>query len=559
MHNINRFQGQGHRLGGNQNLQQIRARQVGQQAAQVEANALQQNAQVANPQQIPAPPEIPLQVNMPVLEQQNLQARINQVRINQPIIEQQNNFQPVNRELMRPDARVYSNQQHSLDLLADSNVLHGTRAMFYDNVNTAPENLPELRAFTNLTNEINSIVTNNHILYSGNLPNLPVDLQGYINASETEYNDSLASLQDVLLNNQNDLMNPYTNCFSFNDSNLYLTNNAELSLNGLTAIKDPFLNNIELRYMDQFQYRKTNTTTELNIFNRPNFLTSLIKTDNSKSIKFAPAKAHWSNFDTHRNDRRVGQEVEFDNNNNLISHKFIQYLTPDLDIVYDKVGNNIHLLNNQNLPFNQTKQDLESLFSIEASINYNNQGYSSNLMNLNNLSNRDLILNQQNIKTLKNDLDFLFDLPLNELQESPIIDLDQDGNRIEGSPTNFKYYNEDNNIIFEYKEENGIQNLKKYYPDLNNQLEYSASINNNNMNSTNITLYNRANTILRETLNATSFDVKFLLNDTVTEMINQGLDQSSILQNIRLLGSGFRHINQQMWDPQQALNELNKI
>ena len=559
MHNINRFQGQGHRLGGNQNLQQIRARQVGQQAAQVEANALQQNAQVANPQQIPAPPEIPLQVNMPVLEQQNLQAMINQVRINQPIIEQQNNFQPVNRELMRPDARVYSNQQHSLDLLADSNVLHGTRAMFYDNVNTAPENLPELRAFTNLTNEINSIVTNNHILSNGNLPNLPVDLQGYINASETEYNDSLASLQDVLLNNQNDLMNPYTNCFSFNDSNLYLTNNAELSLNGLTTIKDPFLNNIELRYMDQFQYRKTNTTTELNIFNRPNFLTSLIKTDNSKSIKFSPAKAHWSNFDTHRNDRRVGQEVEFDNNNNLISHKFIQYLTPDLDIVYDKVGNNIHLPNNQNLPFNQTKQDLESLFSIEASIDYNNQGYSSNLMNLNNLSNRDLILNQQNIQTLKNDLDFLFDLPLNELQESPIIDLDQDGNRIEGSPTNFKYYNEDNNIIFEYKEENGIQNLKKYYPDLNNQLEYSASINNNNMNSTNITLYNRANNILRETLNATSFDVKFLLNDTVTEMINQGLDQSSILQNIRLLGSGFRHINQQMWDPQQALNELNKI
>lgn len=42
-------------------------------------------------------------------------------------------------------------------------------------------------------------------------------------------------------------------------------------------------------------------------------------------------------------------------------------------------------------------------------------------------------------------------------------------------------------------------------------------------------------------------------------MINKGFDQSNILKNIYLLGSGFRHIQQQIWDSNQALNELNKI
>ena len=548
--NANRFQG--HVLGRNQNrLQNNRLQRQVQNIVQNQNNNLHHNNHN----------HIVNDVSELVLEQN--QAMINQVMINQPIMAQQNNFQPVNRELMMPTSRIYPNQQHSLDLLADPNFIYETKAMFYDNVNTAPENLPELRQFTNLTNKINSILTNNHILSNGNLPNLPVDLQDSINASGIEYNDALASLQDVLLNNQNDLIN--TNCFSFNNSNLYLTNNEELSLNGLEVSRFELIlpqrileDNLIIRYMDQFQYRKANNNVELNIFDRSNFLTSLIKTDNSKSIKFAPAKAHCTNFYTHKNDRRVGQEIEFDNNNNLISHKFIQYLTPDLDIVYDKVGNNIHLQDHRILPFNQTKQDIESLLPIEASIYYNNQGYSSNLMNLHNLNNRDLILHQQNIKNLKDDLNFFFDLPINSLQESPIIDLDPDGNRIEGSPTNFKYYDEDNNIIFEYKEENGIQNLKKYYPDLNNKLEYTANINNNS-DSTDITVYDRANNILRKTLNASPFDLQFLLNDTVTKMINQGLDQSSILKNIHLLANGFRHINQQMWNPQQALNELNKL
>ena len=59
MNNINRFQGQVHRLGGNQNLNQGRARQVGQQAAQVAANAPLPPAPAAQPLP-PAPAAQPL-------------------------------------------------------------------------------------------------------------------------------------------------------------------------------------------------------------------------------------------------------------------------------------------------------------------------------------------------------------------------------------------------------------------------------------------------------------------------------------------------------------------
>ena len=78
MNNINRFQGQGHRLGGNQNLQEVRARQV--QAAN--ANLPQMPQQVANQvqqvaaqqvaaQQVAAQQVVPA---VEVLAQQNMQA-----------------------------------------------------------------------------------------------------------------------------------------------------------------------------------------------------------------------------------------------------------------------------------------------------------------------------------------------------------------------------------------------------------------------------------------------------------------------------------------------------
>ncbi len=173
--NINRFQGQGHRLGGNQTLQQVRARQVGQQAAQVVANGPQANAQVAAqvaanaPQanaQVAVQQPLPAAQGLQVLAQQNLQA----MQVNNPV--QNNNQRMANfvQNVTREYGPLPENVEKLTNPQMDHFVFDRNRLQDVGNLVTYLKdvvknaNITSAQCFNALPNEDDSTLIDNHLL-----------------------------------------------------------------------------------------------------------------------------------------------------------------------------------------------------------------------------------------------------------------------------------------------------------------------------------------------------------------------------------------------------------
>ena len=434
MNNINRFQGQGHRLGGNQTLQQVRARQVGQQAAQVAANA-QQLAQVLGP--LPAPQQIPAQ-QLQVLAQQNLQA----MQVNNPV--QNNNqrmanfVQNVTREYGPLPENVERLTNHQMDhFVFDRNRLQnvGNLATYLKDV-VKNANITSAQCFNALPNEDSDTVLDNHRIRRQLDPidrSINFDLDGN---TEINFNEDEVGY------------------FTYSDD---LIRKVEMS---------PTHNNIYEITNNHVNYRKSPAGSRLNINYNQAPIVTFENMRNMKRFHEAEIVNGWS---------RYTQDLNFDDQGILTSH----LIRANFGNISYNVLNNSVTTRNRVIDLGQNPNLLAEVVTgniMQLAANANNFQVNYNGTNIN------IPRDQVNTTGTVNDLITHHNEVMSQLHRNvagiidddvPIIDLTADGNRaeaIDGDWNNgYIYYDEDGNKKYEYiknMDGQGNNQIRTYHPDI---------------------------------------------------------------------------------------------
>ena len=448
MNNINRFQGQGHRFGGNQNLNRVRVRPVGQQAAQVAANALQQNAQQAaqvavNAQPVaqvlgplPAPPQIPAQ-QLQVLAQQNLQA----MQVNNHV----QNYNQRMANFVQNIIQEYGPLPENIEKLTNPEMDH---FVFDRN---------RLQDIGNLATYLKDVVKNTTITSAQ-----------CFNALPNEDGDTI--LDNYFLSRKLDINNGHIHLFLSGISEFTVAEH-EVKCFDILDEKSKRQVTINLAHNDNYEilnglvsYRKSQIGSKLSVEDpyQPPIVT-IENTRNAKTFHILEKVDGWS---------RYKQDLNFDDQGILTSH-----LIQDSrgNISYDVLNNSV-TTRNRVIDLGQNPNLLAEVVTgnIMESIKY--PDYFKVYYNVS------IPFNQVNSTGTMQDLithhnEVMSQLPRNGFgiidNDVQIIDLTDAGNRaeaIEGDWNNgYIYYDEDGNKKYEYIKNidgQGNNQIRTYHPDI---------------------------------------------------------------------------------------------
>ena len=540
MNNINRFQGQGHRLGGNQNLNQGRTRQVGQQVAQVAVSALQQNAQqavqvaanapqanaqVATPQPLLVPPQIPLAPQLQVLIQQNLQT----MQVNNPIQNDNQRMANFVQDVIRKQGPLPENV---VKLTNDKFVFSQDRLQDIGNLVTYLKDVVKnatiisAQCFNALPNEDGETLLDNHLIrrQSQNDGSICFCLDG----RDKIFVDG--NLIDYYYNSTDNLIRNVKINLADNDKFIISTNN--------------------------INYKKSPVGSKLSI---DYGYTSVVTVENTRNTKKFTQKEVVNRGSIYK------QDLNFDDQGILTGH-FLQDTRGD--IKYDILKNRV-TTRNRVIDLGQNPNLLAEVVTgniMQLAVNANNFQVNYNGTNIN------IPFNQVNRTGTMNDLIIHHNEVMSQLHryetemiddEIPILDLTVDGNRAEAIDGNWNngyvYYDRDGKKKYEYiKDDQGNNQIRTYHPDIEvPSFDIVTQSNLKDLESATYTytMYDRRGDTLVQQEQIVNNDIEDTIAFNITPIINQLVTNNDIEEEAKINALLRRNI----YNPTEVFHTIESI
>ena len=464
MRNINRFQGQGHRLGGNQNINQVRARQV--QAANANLPQMPQQVaaqQVANQAQQVVPA-------IQALAQQNMQG----INVNMP---QQNVQQVI------PQEQILENMQLQ-DILQQLPLeqLNAEIENFTNNIIRQYGQLPQ-EPVQPLRNEEmdNFVIPQGELLDISGLVTYLKDAVDNVKVISAQSFSLLPDQEGAIIIDGHTLRRQNLNegiYFKLDKSNIYLNYDENIILYHHLSDSpfrfvemDPLNNNQYKIANNNVKYIKTPHSSQLMVYHNQTPIIDVINRSNMKRFMQTDLDNNgWTNY---------VQVYQFDNQGQLTQH----YIVSDRDnLKYDMVNNKLKTRDMEmDIQYNEYNEDnvlsvvvTEKIMNLfrninQYVINYNGVNISIPYDKVNKSGTMENLISHHKevLQALHRNGEGIID------DNREIIDLTADGDRIESIDGNWEngyiYYDEDNNKKYEYKKninEQGENQITTYHEGL---------------------------------------------------------------------------------------------